>query len=73
VAIFQMILFFMGATIGSVLTKATQGDRTAAAPQGTFNVKNLTQRRLKIHDGAPIGAKHAQRSLGGQALRPWVF
>jgi len=67
-----MILFFMGAPMGSVLAKATQGDRKAGTT-GHAQRQKHNSRRLKIYCGALIGAKHAQRSLGGQALRPWVF
>jgi hypothetical protein len=59
VAIFQMILFF----------QTTQGTATQLYQRGTFNANHIAvqvkTRRIKP-GRAPIGAKHAQRSRGGQ-------
>jgi len=43
VAIFQMILFFMGRPMHSDLAKAPQGTATELHRQGTFNAKNALQ------------------------------
>jgi hypothetical protein len=67
VAIFQMILFFfMGRPMHSDLAKAPQGTATELHRQGTFNAK----KRVANSGRALIGAKHAQRSRGGQAAWP---
>jgi len=67
-----MILFFMGALMGSGFA-STQGDSQAAIATGHAQRQKPLERRRKIHGCTPIGAQHAQRSLGGQALRPWAF
>ncbi|WP_350612362.1 hypothetical protein [Pseudomonas sp. HY7a-MNA-CIBAN-0227] len=64
-----MILFFMGTPMGSVLANATQGDRQAAVTTERVQRQKRKKATSQIHGGALIGAKHAQRSLGGQALR----
>ncbi|MFS2200840.1 hypothetical protein ACCD00_20235 [Pseudomonas sp. Pseusp3] len=68
-AIFQMILFFVGRPMHSGLAKATQGTATELHLQGTLNAKN----RVANFGRTPIGAKHAQRSRGGQAAWPVHF
>ncbi|MGF6088002.1 hypothetical protein [Pseudomonas sp. 18173] len=42
-AIFQMILFFMGRPLHSDFAKATQGTATELHLQGTLNAKNALQ------------------------------
>ncbi|MGE8336258.1 hypothetical protein [Pseudomonas laurylsulfatiphila] len=68
-AIFQMILFFMGRPMHSDLAKAPQGTAMELHSPGTFNARNAIANAGRTL----IGAKHAQRSRGGQAACPVQF
>jgi hypothetical protein len=71
VAIFQMILFLMAAPMHSGLTKANQdAGACAAASTGARSTPITDKNGVSNLGRTPIGAKHAQRSRGGQATRP---
>jgi hypothetical protein len=67
VAIFQMILFFMAGLMHSALTKATRRHAQKATPKEHERREKPEQNSGSNSAGALIGAKHAQRSRGGQA------
>jgi hypothetical protein len=64
-----MILFFMGRPMHSDLAKTTQDTATELHWQGTLNTKIAVANSGRTL----IGAKHAQRSRGGQATWPVHF
>jgi hypothetical protein len=70
VAIFQMILFLMADPVHSGLAKTTQDVAFEAISTGARSTPINCKNGVSNLGRTLIGAKHAQRSRGGQARRP---
>jgi diketogulonate reductase-like aldo/keto reductase len=66
VAIFQMILFFMAEPMHSALTKTTQMRARMRHLKTARSTPRARESGVSNFGRALIGAKHAQRSRGGQ-------